>query len=424
MLIRNNIQPIYSSPNHPESNGGVERGNQTLKNLLTLYSGDKGDWVRRLPDVVRVYNGNMHATTKRAPVNFFLDRADSLKTDYDQKNNPAWREPSHRFVPFMVTQLVGRKVIHSGHQVSNKFAPRYEGPFRIAKVYDSERSYDICRVNNETDEILPDAPRFKVHHVHLKPWIPRPNYLGSFDLGGGNFPPGPVQNVQDKQQPGSIKQVAIPLIGGGFNISNNILKSPNTSFIGFSPPRGNLVQEVDPPSILLGGDEASSFVPINQVFTDLLTTDHSSFVPTTPLASEFRDLVTSTPVNEQILPLMPPLSEINVVPPSPNNPRFDSVVSDTNTSFLGFDEGEESETVESEVESDESNEWCSEAEELLSRVEALVDQTLVRPGLVLPPDELEVPETPPELARVTTPPASPVSRLRARPPKPPGFYRS
>ncbi|CAF2127445.1 unnamed protein product [Rotaria magnacalcarata] len=325
----------------------------------------------------------------------------------------------------MITQLVGRKIIHSGHQVSNKFAPRYEGPFRIAKIYDSERSYDICRVNNETDKILPDAPKFKVHHIHLKPWIPRPNYLGAFDLGGGDFPPGPVPSVQNKQQPVSIKQVAIPLIGGGFDISNNILESPNTSFVGFSPPpQGNLVQGVDSPNTLLGGDSTISFVPINQVFTDLLTTDHSSFVPTTPLASEFRDLVASTPVSEQIPPFMPPLTEVNVMPPSLNNPGFDSVVNDTNTSFRGFDEGEESEGLESDVVSEQSSEWCSEAEELLSRVEALVDQTLVRPGLVVPPDEPIGPEAPPEMVRVPTPPPSPVSRLRARTPKPPGFYRS
>ncbi|CAF2105438.1 unnamed protein product, partial [Rotaria magnacalcarata] len=28
----------------------------------------------------------------------------------------------------------------------------------------------------------------KVHHTHLRPWVPRPNYLARFDLGGDIFP--------------------------------------------------------------------------------------------------------------------------------------------------------------------------------------------------------------------------------------------
>ncbi|CAF4564285.1 unnamed protein product, partial [Rotaria magnacalcarata] len=29
----------------------------------------------------------------------------------------------------------------------------------------------------------------KVHHSNLRPWVPRPNYLARFDLGGEVFPP-------------------------------------------------------------------------------------------------------------------------------------------------------------------------------------------------------------------------------------------
>ncbi|CAF4428074.1 unnamed protein product, partial [Rotaria magnacalcarata] len=34
----------------------------------------------------------------------------------------------------------------------------------------------------------------KVHHSHLRPWVPRPNYLAKFDLGGKIFPPPPHLN--------------------------------------------------------------------------------------------------------------------------------------------------------------------------------------------------------------------------------------
>ncbi|CAF2259493.1 unnamed protein product [Rotaria magnacalcarata] len=123
MLVKYNIQPIYASPNPPESNGGVERANQTLIKLLALYQGDQSNWVNILPEVVRTYNSNPHATTKRAPVSFFIERANSLRHNYDNLLTAAWREPSHKFAPFMLNQLVGKKIFHSGHLTRGEVFP-------------------------------------------------------------------------------------------------------------------------------------------------------------------------------------------------------------------------------------------------------------------------------------------------------------
>ncbi|CAF2171056.1 unnamed protein product [Rotaria magnacalcarata] len=153
MLVRNNIKPIYSSPNHPESNGGVERANQTLQHLLARYEGEHTDWVRSLPEVVRIYNSSPHATTKRTPVSFFLQRANSLRNDQDNLLKAAWREPSHKFAPFMISQLVGKKIIHKGFLTKNKLAPKFEGPFQIISVNPNERSYQISAMVNELTPI-------------------------------------------------------------------------------------------------------------------------------------------------------------------------------------------------------------------------------------------------------------------------------
>ncbi|CAF2058986.1 unnamed protein product [Rotaria magnacalcarata] len=98
MLIRHNIQPIYSSPNHPESNSGVERANQTLKNILARFEGEQIDWVQILPEAVRIYNSSPHATTQRTPVSFFLERAHSLQNNRENLLSAAWRQPSHKFL--------------------------------------------------------------------------------------------------------------------------------------------------------------------------------------------------------------------------------------------------------------------------------------------------------------------------------------
>ncbi|CAF4507375.1 unnamed protein product, partial [Rotaria magnacalcarata] len=181
MLVKYNIQPIYASPNHPESNGGVERANQTLIRLLALYQGDQSNWVHILPEIIRTYNGNPHSTTKRAPVSFFIERANSLRHSYDNLLSAAWREPSHKFAPFMIGQLVGKKIFHSGHLTSNKLAPKFEGPYRIRSIDVNERSYEISLMVNEVTPSWGKVHR--VHHSHLRPWIPRPNYLAAFDLG-------------------------------------------------------------------------------------------------------------------------------------------------------------------------------------------------------------------------------------------------
>ena len=128
-----------------------------------------------LPEAVRIYNSSPHTTTQRTPVSFFLERAHSLRNNRENLLSAAWREPSHKFSPFMISQLVGKKIMHKGFLTQNKFEPRFEGPFQIVSVNDNDRSYIISSMVNETTPAF--GKPIKVHHSHLRPWVPRPNYL-------------------------------------------------------------------------------------------------------------------------------------------------------------------------------------------------------------------------------------------------------
>ncbi|CAF1981662.1 unnamed protein product, partial [Rotaria magnacalcarata] len=293
MLVRYNIKPIYTSPNHPESNGGVERANQTLIKLLALYQGDQSNWVQCLPEVVRIYNSNPHSTTQRSPVSFFLERANSLRSNYNSLLSATWREPSHKFAPFSLGQLVGKKIFHSGHLTTAKFAPKFEGPYKIISVNEHERSYEISLMVNELTLAWGKVSR--AHHSHLRPWVPRPNYLASFDLGGKAFPPA----VQLNKNHSYLNTFGRGAIG---NTSAN--SSNNNNFIGFmpaSPPT---------PQVIGGGQIARTLTNNNEV------------VPETPQPHLLlnHQPITSTPTVTNCLP-----ENLNISPVLDNNINLENL---------------------------------------------------------------------------------------------------
>ncbi|CAF2221060.1 unnamed protein product [Rotaria magnacalcarata] len=356
MLIRNNIQPIYSSPNHPESNGGVERANQTLKNILARFEGEQVDWVTVLPEAVRIYNSSPHKTTQRTPVSFFLERAHSLRNNRENLLSAAWREPCHKFSPFMISQLIGKKIMHKGFLTQNKFEPRFEGPFQIVSVNDNDRSYIISSMVNETTPAF--GKPIKVHHSHLRPWIPRPNYLAKFDRGGKIFQPVPHLNQ------------VIPKFHYSRMYGNPSRMSTN-SFLGFLPatpsvhpiaPGGNLAippiveSLVEPQNDTVGGNtpqgapqpqpategEAASSTPLNlniapprilesPIFGNLNSSGSDNNDPfegfslidssTERALSRMEDLLASPEIVNHSLPIIPPvaaeiINEPNVAEPN------------------------------------------------------------------------------------------------------------
>eukprot|EP00029_Vermamoeba_vermiformis_P006306 TRINITY_DN2436_c0_g1_i1.p1 TRINITY_DN2436_c0_g1~~TRINITY_DN2436_c0_g1_i1.p1 ORF type:complete len:525 (-),score=51.25 TRINITY_DN2436_c0_g1_i1:65-1639(-) len=64
---------IKSAPRHPQTNGQIERFNQTLKRRLKKLTKSKATapWVHLLPAAVRAYNEHIHSAHHRRPVDVF-----------------------------------------------------------------------------------------------------------------------------------------------------------------------------------------------------------------------------------------------------------------------------------------------------------------------------------------------------------------
>lgn len=71
VLNKYDIKQILSSAYTPQSNGGIERFNGSLKQLIfkSLYSNDSKDWVSILPTLVENYNNSKHSTIDDTPNN-------------------------------------------------------------------------------------------------------------------------------------------------------------------------------------------------------------------------------------------------------------------------------------------------------------------------------------------------------------------
>ncbi len=64
---------IKSAPRHPQTNGQIERFNQTLKRRLKVLTNSKATapWAHLLPAAVRAYNSHIHSAHHRRPVDVF-----------------------------------------------------------------------------------------------------------------------------------------------------------------------------------------------------------------------------------------------------------------------------------------------------------------------------------------------------------------
>ncbi|KAL7648444.1 UNVERIFIED_CONTAM: hypothetical protein RMT77_000350 [Armadillidium vulgare] len=123
------------------------------------------EWDIHLPDIISVYNHTYHREIKKTPAGIFLSNVEK-----EQNVDNTWGNKPKNYEPYKVNELVLRKNILKGHNVTNKLAKKYHGPYRIIKNYDNGVMYDIQ--HQYRNSIL-----YKVHHKQLKKWYETPEDL-------------------------------------------------------------------------------------------------------------------------------------------------------------------------------------------------------------------------------------------------------
>ena len=222
------MEKTRTSPFHPSGNAIVERGNQTLGDMLaSVVSEDHKDWDERLPFVTWAFNSSSHSTTglspyhvlhgwpPRLPLDVLLPSNASSPTDVYNfvvktqnrllqsrrqvheklRHSQALRNERYNcnahFRPFKPGDLVmlNSKTVRPG--LSKCLSDRWTGPFEVQRRL-GEVNYRI--------RILPSAisrnrkRKMVVHHDRLKPFVKR---RSSLQLGADE----PETDEQDSPDP-------------------------------------------------------------------------------------------------------------------------------------------------------------------------------------------------------------------------------
>ena len=171
VLDRWSITHIRTTAYKPTSNGLVERTNRTLSEILRSLRAEYHDWDMKVPSAVMMYNGSTHSELKESPSSFLLRHGHRLSTDLrlPATEGKYWKQGNPAFKPFKRGNMVLRKVVFTGRNLSDKLEDRYSGPYKIVKVNLNRVTYII--------KGLSDGREHKVHHTQLRRYYLAPNYL-------------------------------------------------------------------------------------------------------------------------------------------------------------------------------------------------------------------------------------------------------
>uniref|UniRef100_A0A803T1K6 CCHC-type domain-containing protein n=1 Tax=Anolis carolinensis TaxID=28377 RepID=A0A803T1K6_ANOCA len=193
-----------SSAFHPATNGGVERTQQTLCQFLRMYTNYRqDDWADLLPFAEMAFNGAVHSATGRAPFEIvygqevapfprlpeWKEGEGQTDKEWPAKIKQGWqtvvealRETQKKYKLFADRRRREGDKLGEGDLVwlstknlklgfpSKKLAPRYIGPFRVAK-----------RINEVTYELRLPKDLGKVHPVFHCSLLKK--YKGTLDSG-------------------------------------------------------------------------------------------------------------------------------------------------------------------------------------------------------------------------------------------------
>ncbi|KAL7637893.1 UNVERIFIED_CONTAM: hypothetical protein RMT77_011505 [Armadillidium vulgare] len=89
--------------NMPQTNGLVERVNQTLLNKFRMLD-NLEEWDTSLPDIVAVYNHTYHRDLGKTPAVIFLGNVDK-----NPVKDTTWGKSTRNYEPYSLNELVSRR---------------------------------------------------------------------------------------------------------------------------------------------------------------------------------------------------------------------------------------------------------------------------------------------------------------------------
>jgi hypothetical protein len=172
VLDKYNIQHVFTTPYKPSSNGAVERVNRTIGSFLSSLRSESNQWDMLLPKAVITYNHTMHRELGMSPAEYLLSKPHKSKpfSGVPKEIHESWRTGHPRFVPFKIDDLVVRRVPMKGNLNSNKFSPKFDGPYKIVVVAQNRVTFKIQLLSDHTKTL-------NAHYEQLRPWINVPNYI-------------------------------------------------------------------------------------------------------------------------------------------------------------------------------------------------------------------------------------------------------
>lgn len=164
------IKHLYSSPYSPASNGGVERINRTLINLLKGLNSNTSKWDDFLTKAIIIYNNSYHSQLKCSPADYLLkmEHPQSNQIPVDSEVSENWREGHPNFKPFIEGQKVIKEVARIGDRAIYKLQPKYDGPYIVKKIQSNGLSYEIFKESDES--VIYKCNHRKLRPFHTLPW--------------------------------------------------------------------------------------------------------------------------------------------------------------------------------------------------------------------------------------------------------------
>ncbi|UYV76761.1 K02A2.6-like, partial [Cordylochernes scorpioides] len=163
VLNSQGIKPLYTTANHPQSNGLSERLNATITGKLKILHLEhpKQTWTKQIERVTRIYNLTPHTVTGFPPIYLLkgivpnnlnnhvqtfpeLSEARRIalqKTQARHKAEKLMYDQKHKKIDFVPGDLVLVKVYR--HPNTPKLEPNYTGPYEILEIL----SPQVVRIN-------------------------------------------------------------------------------------------------------------------------------------------------------------------------------------------------------------------------------------------------------------------------------------